>query len=150
MKTTNPGLPEKEHWTRWTPHVNIHNNYYLISTTDAIDKVVIHLAYVDNDDYEATLSFENKSVIGYRQVDEGSRLTLYSELNKTYGADFYASWPFFIVENSRYLAHILTHNSNPSLYNEYIHFSFFTTDHIIDVISKKHPETTLICNPLKE
>lgn len=133
----------KEEWQRWIPNNNVHNNYYLISIKDTMEKLLVHLAYYHDDSYEAEFSFENHSVLGYRQIDEGCRLQLYNELNTKYGTHFYASWSFFIVKHSRFLAAMTEKSINRKMYDNYIHFSFFTTDYILDIVAKEYPSVKL-------
>lgn len=139
-----------EHWKQWTPLPYIDDDYYLISLESSQKSLTIRLGYHDDDDYEAIFTFEMNSLISHRQIEEGSRLRLYSYLDEKYEKDFYAEKCFFIVENSRYVSSTLKQSRHTEPKDTYTHFAFLTSDDIIDVITIKYPEIKILYNPIRD
>lgn len=135
----------QEQWVRWEPLIGLSTNYNIVSLSDKIEGFEILLSDEADDNKKIRIFFEN-SVEAYRSSDETYRLKTFEELDEKYGAKFYAKWSFFRVLNSQYLTWLADQSCGISESRALKHFSFFTTNSIVDVVASYEPKIELIEN----
>lgn len=74
------------------------------------------------------------------------RLKTFEELSEQYGTVFYSKWSFFRISNLSYLQWLSEQSCGISDSRPLIHFSFFTTNLILDVIASYEPKVELVEN----
>lgn len=133
----------QEQWIRWEPISGLSENYNLISISDKIEGFEILLSDDKTDKKRVRIFFKN-SVEAYRCSDETYRLKTFEELDELYGTKFYAEWSFFKVLGSQYLLWLSEQSFGISDSRALKHFTFFTTNSVLDVTASYEPEVEII------
>ena len=118
-------------------------NYNLVSVVDNMEGFEILLSDDSNDKKGIRIIFKN-SVESYRCSDETYRLKTFEDLSDQHGTKFYAEWSFFRVLNSRYLHWLSEQSCGISDSRPLMHFSFFTTNSILDIITSYEPKVEFV------
>lgn len=131
-----------EEWTRWTPIEGLANKYYLETVSEHKQALTVTLCEESNIQKKVRISF-GFSAEAHRDTYETYRHALICELDERYGKDFYVNWVFFKVNNSAYVRW-LTEQSYGMSGADFMHFSFLTSESVLDVLATKNPIVELI------
>lgn len=135
----------QEQWIRWEPIEKSKGKFRIDNVSNAFNGLSIMLTDLDNMQRKIQFLFKN-SVNSYRDTNESFRQKTILDLRDKYGADFYAQWTFFKVNNSAYMEWIIEQSVGFGELLSFIHFSFIAEDSIVDVVSTYEPEILLIEN----
>ena len=132
-----------EQWIRWEPISDSSGKYYVESISDNIKEFKILLAHCKDKKKRVRIIFDC-FIYSYRSTDEGCRLNTIVNVDKQYGAKFYAEWTFFKVINSSYVLWLSEQSGGIAEPESLTHFSLFAMDSIVDVIAEYEPIVELI------
>lgn len=147
-KISREGKNMQEQWTRWEPIAGLTKKYDIISCHDDCE-TGFTIVLCEEDDFNKQLHVNWKnSVDAFRQIDESFTIMLIDDLHKRYGVGFYCNWTFFKVTNSKYLQGLSELSSGVIDYLPgCMHFAFFSSELLIDVITYSEPEVTIVNLP---
>ena len=131
-----------EKWIKWEPVEALAPLYYIDEIHDTMAGFTIKLSEYKDEKKGVILLFEN-GIEGYRNADESFRYKTILYLHKQYGDSFLGQWTFFKVQNSSYIQWLLEESCGTNYSLSLTHFSFFTGNDVLDVVSTDEPTVTL-------
>jgi len=131
-------MNNKEHWVKWEPAQHLAKTHTIKTIIDEIDTLILNFFESYKEDKKFQLIFDD-SVVGYRSVDEGIRLTIGENCIQDEGKDIYGQWTFYKVKNSNYILW-LKNQAVPGIdFSKLIHFAIITESFIVDVAAVNEP-----------
>ena len=131
-----------EQWIQWKPIAKLASKYQTEAILDKIGKFTIILSDINDNNKKTHIIFE-ESVDIYRVTQNQFRQHTLHELTEKYESHFWKDWTFFKVKNSSYIQWL----SKETIFTEYIpfiHFSFITSNFLIEVIDPCEPKIEVI------
>lgn len=131
-----------ETWIQWEPITNLSEKYQLDLIVDTYQEFRLILSSIEIREKKIQVIFE-ESVSAYRSATKNawleSSIHVFPEKDEI-------NWTFFKVLNSRYLSWISENTCGIYPQEGYVHFSFITTNAVIDVLNFDEPKIEIIEN----
>ena len=127
----------QEIWKKWNP---INYDFGKMYLKELIKNKGEMKLILKSEEQNVALKFLfDGEILSFCCSDEGRRLKTINDLDQKYGTDFYKNQNYFIIESSDYIKRF-----NEETYNIYknfkiIHYVFFLSDDIIDILSTFPP-----------
>ncbi len=86
----------------------------------------------------------NGSADSYKYTNESFCFKIFGDLSDKYGDDFYSNWSFFKITDSDYLKWLSDKSCTVSDTLSFQHYCIIGGDEVVDVLSQKEPEVTII------
>ncbi len=128
-----------EDWIKWEPAQELSEKYFLYSIIESINGFEIILSDYYDDNKKIKILFGN-SVHAYRNTNESYRLQTFNFLSEKK----IDNWTFFKVINSSYIQWMLEESCDIYKNINFVHFSFFTIESVVDVIGFEDPKIEFI------
>lgn len=127
-----------EKWVKWEPVENLAKVHFIEIVKDGMSSLVITFFEDRNQNKTFQLIFD-ETVIAYRNVDEGYRLTIYDKCIQDDGKDLYGNWTFFKAINSDYMQWLKEQTNMAFDFELSTHFVIYTVNAVVDVVAISEP-----------
>lgn len=132
----------QEEWVKWVPTPEISERYYIIEIRDGSMGFMLLLAMSRDPKQQMVLLFKN-SVQSYTHTDESFEVITVEELAKKYGTEFYSTWNFFKVINSRYIQKLSEKSYGFADSLSLMHFVCIDSNSITHIIASYEPTVAI-------
>lgn len=133
----------QENWVQWNPLKGIVGKYDVDRVSMDERGLIIQLYSENNITKKVEVHF-SYTLDAYRYTNDSFAFNICGDLSQKYGVDFYGTWSFFKVTNSRYLQWLSEQSCAYSNEFTFTHFSFIGTDSIVDILARYEPAVTFI------
>ncbi len=131
-----------EEWTRWEPVAGIHERFFIENFQMSYNGIHIKLCS-ENENKKIEILFFN-GADAYRCTNESWCFDIFAVLKKKHGANFYADWSFFKIENSNYVQSLSATSAGVSEHTSFYHFCIVGNDEVIDVLATYQPQVRIL------
>ena len=138
-----PQAPIVEEWMRWEPIEELAPKYTIETICENERTLFIILYEVRDKKKKIRVTFED-AADSYKNTFEFFRMDLINDLCTRYGASFFKEWTFFQVTHSPYMQWLRQQSRGLAGGMGFIHFSFITSNSVLDVLSTKDPHVEVL------
>jgi len=131
-----------EEWKRWEPMQGLSGRFVIDSLMLSYDALIIQLSAEDNDT-KIEIVFDG-NIDAYRYTNESFCFTIFSDLSKKYGDDFYSNCSFFKITNSEYIQWISGKSAGWADALPFRHFCIVGNDEVLDILACYEPKVKII------
>lgn len=135
-------MEQIEIWSSWEPVERFSNMYEIedMITTETTIEIILS-SFPENSPKMIRIFFD-KGYTAYRFSDETYRIDTLHFVSETY-KDSLKNWSFFRVSNSQYIKS-LNENNYEINKNIFMHFTIFTSNFVLEILSQHEPKVELI------
>jgi hypothetical protein len=130
-------------WARWTPIPKLSEKYYIDAINDTAEGLKIILSEEKNEKKNLQIVFDS-SVHSCMNTNETFRLKAIYTLREKYNSEFYTTWTFFKVTNSRYVKWVGEQSLGIVELESLTHFSIVSVDSVVDIVAAYEPKVEFI------